>query len=98
MILHCRNKKRGWMSISNTEADISGCSAVCGRGLDHCRAALRTGEVTGKVPQCLINLRLLHRLEVDALEAADTVDRYVPVPPAVAARNLSRPIVEVIEA
>lgn len=58
---------------------------VCDLGLETYRNALRTGPISGEMPECLLELGLLRPL-------AENPAIFAAVPPDIAASELSRPI------
>ncbi|MCX5398301.1 LuxR C-terminal-related transcriptional regulator [Streptomyces sp. NBC_00102] len=58
---------------------------MCALGVAAYRSALKTGSITGEVPDCVVQLGLLR-------EGAHSADGLIPVPPDVALFGLTQPI------
>lgn len=72
------------MNTNTANCDIAACASICGDGAAGYRRALREGGLSGSVPRCLITFGLVRKLEGSP--------DYLPVPPAVAAITLAKPI------
>ncbi|GAA4676373.1 helix-turn-helix transcriptional regulator [Streptomyces chumphonensis] len=61
----------------------------CARGLAVYRDALTHGAVSGEIPACLLDLRLLRRRD-------DRTEVFTPVPPGLASHRLAHPVEQAI--
>ncbi|MBN0046810.1 LuxR family transcriptional regulator [Streptomyces actuosus] len=72
------------------DASLRGVVPLCDEGLQCYREALETGSVSGEVPSCLTEHRLVRPL-------LGGTDSFIPVPPRVAESEVSRPVQRKIE-